>query len=129
MDTRKRFSITLLSVLCLVFALSSRAFAREDAGDQTFLTAEQAFILKVEPRKKSDNSKVKLQFTIAPHHLLYQDHFKFRTLEGQPVSEKSIPFPKAISKKDDLGEYKVYKNQLEFILPLEQAKAGFRIQY
>jgi len=61
--------------------------------------------------------------------MLYQDHFKFRTLEGQPIAEKNIQLPEPLIKKDEHGDTKIYKDQAEILVSLDKADSGLRVQY
>jgi len=61
MDNRKRFSISLIAILCLLCALSGRSFAMDDEDEQVFLSADKAFILQVTPIKDSDTPQSQIK--------------------------------------------------------------------
>lgn len=129
MDKRKCFSISLIAIFCsLICVLSSSAFATEETESE-ILSADKAFILQITPIKKNNLTTAKIHFNIAPHYALYQEHFKFRRLNGQPIPEKNITLPPALVKKEGQEEYKIYKKEIEILVALDQADSGLRIQY
>jgi thiol:disulfide interchange protein DsbD len=96
------------------------------------LNAKQVFTITAHALNKEN--KMKLNFLIAPGHVLYRDSFKFRTLQGAPLDNMSTILPAAQIKRDEvMGDSQVYTKQLILNVPLPTAKnqtpVGFRIQY
>lgn len=134
MDKQNRLytviSIILLSLSLGTFACYANEADLDTTDTLTTLSAEQAFALTAQ---STNDHKVELQFTIAPGYVLYQKHFKFRTLQGQVIDAQSV-LPAPVIKHDNvLGDYPVYTGQIKLIMPLEasttKTEPGFRIEY
>jgi thiol:disulfide interchange protein DsbD len=129
-NVSKPLSFTLFLILSL-FSLCAWTINNPDLEDGEFLPPEEAFILTVDPLTQKSND-THLHFKVLPGYQLYHEHLAFRHLTGGVLPQKAITLPTPLIKKDPLvGEYKIYKEQVNLTvsLPVTKEARGLRIQY
>lgn len=116
----------LIAVLLLSTAAHSSGFPNlSNITDDTFLTAEQAFI----PTTLRTANSIQVTIEIAEHYYLYKNKLlvRFNNLDST-----NIEYPKGELHTDEyFGEQEIYRNNLSFKIPLTgvQQNASLQLAY
>jgi thiol:disulfide interchange protein DsbD len=115
--------IKLIFLICSLFFLPSVAQASlfgQNGGNQ-FVPVDQAFAFDFQQK----DHQLTLNWQIRPGYYLYQQQIK---LMPQQATLGQFTLPDGLSHKDEFfGEVKIYKQQLNLQVPLQQAAANANI--
>jgi thiol:disulfide interchange protein DsbD len=112
--------IKLIFLLCSLFFLPQAAQASlfSPNGGNQFVPVDQAFAFDF----KQQDHQLTLNWQIRPGYYLYRQQIK---LVPQQATLGSFELPTGLSHKDEFfGEVSIFKQQLNLLIPLQQATSG-----